>query len=454
MVPRAPKNPLIAIVGATGTGKSNVGNHIKDEPLRFLTVKLAVFLAERYNGEIVNGDALQLYEGLRIATNKIPEKEQKGIPHHLLGCIDLKEQPWTVAKFVSEARRIIEQVKAREKIPFLVGGTNYYTQALLFPGIHIEQDVHPVSDYEQEDRWPILKQSNERILEELWRVDPAIAARWHPNDTRKIRRSLEIWLQTGRTASEIYAQQRACFPEIKNSDNEGMKRAAYDSLIFWMHSEAEILNARLAKRVDDMVRDGLLAEIQCMDELYQRLIEKGVQVDTSKGIWVAIGYKEFEDYLKGIRNNMSDAHMIESKKLGIEKTIIASRQYAKRQVRWIRLKLMKSLQEARSENRMFLLDTSQVGDWSLAVEQKASKVMDDYLLGTVPPDPKTLSKAAATVLTQEQVVVAQHHHQVNKCKLCGIHTTTSHDWQQHLRGKRHKHSLRGRQQGACRPLSR
>ncbi|KAG9809606.1 hypothetical protein KCU68_g21220, partial [Aureobasidium melanogenum] len=96
--------PLVAVVGATGTGKS----------------ELAVNIARKFNGEIINGDAMQLYESLPVITNKMPEDERGGIPHHLLGCIGLNEETWTVGNFVSNALAKISEIRARGRLPILV----------------------------------------------------------------------------------------------------------------------------------------------------------------------------------------------------------------------------------------------------------------------------------------------------------------------------------------------
>jgi len=108
-MPRAPQKPLVAIIGATGTGKSEA-SLIPTQVLKFRYRtrtnhhrQLAVEIASRFNGEIINGDAMQLYHGLPIITNKILEHEKKGILHHLLGCIGLEEETWTVGKFVEKA---------------------------------------------------------------------------------------------------------------------------------------------------------------------------------------------------------------------------------------------------------------------------------------------------------------------------------------------------------------
>ena len=161
---------------------------------------------------------MQLYSGLPIITNKITVEERKGIPHHLLGCIGLDEPTWVVGTFVKRALGVIEEIRSRGKLPILVGGTHYYTQSLLFrdrlaeaeedgEGGESKKDHHeaqgPIEDLE--DKYPILKESTENLLERLQDVDPVMAERWHPNDRRNIQRSLEIYLQTGRKSSDIYA---------------------------------------------------------------------------------------------------------------------------------------------------------------------------------------------------------------------------------------------------------
>ena len=108
-----PSQPLIVVCGPTGTGKS----------------KLAVSLAKRFNGEIINADAVQMYKGLPIVTNKIPVHEMEGIPHHLLGEIELTAAPWNVTNFTAASISIIERIRARGRIPIVVGGTGHYIGA-------------------------------------------------------------------------------------------------------------------------------------------------------------------------------------------------------------------------------------------------------------------------------------------------------------------------------------
>ena len=227
-------------------------------------LQLAVALAKRFQGEIINCDALQMYEGLPIVTNKIPVTERHSIPHHLLGCINLTEQPWNVAQFKARATQVVEDVRVRGKLPILVGGTHYYVQSLLFNDTLVESSLDFMSSEEQENRWPVLSASSEEMLEELRNVDPAMAAQWHPKDVLKIRRSLEIFLSTGEKASEVYKAQRqrregiACEEATAHAlaqDFSGqeyyttIQRAEiasdYEPLIFCTYTSPEKLKSRL-----------------------------------------------------------------------------------------------------------------------------------------------------------------------------------------------------------------
>lgn len=408
--------------------------------------QLAVEIAKRYNGEIINGDAMQLYTGLPIITNKITEKEREGIPHHLLGCIGLHEQTWVVGTFVRNALKIIDGIHARGKLPILVGGTHYYTQSLLFRDRLAEQDEKQSKQEFVEntaEKWPILQESTEVLLSELKRVDPVMAERWHPNDRRKIQRSLEIFLQTGRQASEIYAQQR----QRRGSDNrdqpaleaEGMR---FPTLMFWVNAESDALRQRLDDRVDKMLDSGLLQEVATLNEIANAEIVKGIIPDQSRGIWVSIGYKEFKDYFEALERGVVDKHQLEVLKLdALEKTKIATRQYSKRQLKWIRIKLVNSLIEAKLTNQLYLLDGTDAAAFGKTVVNPALELTRKFLQADDMPAPESLSSLAAGLLapkrdydlsTRPELWTKQH------CTACNVTCVTPLQWQQHTRSKTHK----------------
>ena len=394
-----------------------------------------------------------MYKGLPIATNKITDQERKGIPHHLLGCIDLEEEPWTVGSFVGEAGKIVDEMRGRGKLPVLVGGTHYYTQSLLFRNVTLKgtENDERISTGEQEEKWPILRNSGKEMLEELRKVDPIMAAKWHPNDTRKIRRSLEIWLETGKTASEVYAEQRATkstvmetgalsIPENGTSNKNGHPPLRYDTLIFWLYDNPEILKERLNTRVDEMIKQGLLAEVQTMERAHRDLEEAGLKVDPTRGIWVAIGYKEFRDHLEALRSGADETHLQKTGQSGVELTQIATRQYAKQQDRWIRLKLFQSFRDVQATDKFFLLDRS---DASKPPEKTACDIAGAFLAGEPLLDPSALSSTAATIFNSDKVIGADKATSYTRlCELCATTVTTAKDWELHLKSRKHKFMLK------------
>ena len=391
-------------------------------------------LAERFNGEIINGDALQMYEGLPITTNKIPISERKGIPHHLMDCVKLSETPWTVRQFHKQAQTILCEIRQRGKLPILVGGTHYYTQSLLFPKSIIEKmdedEYH--SEAEEEKTWPILAASTEEMFAELLRIDPVIAGQWHPSDRRKIRRSLQIWLQTGKKASQVYSEQggiqKGLLTSKLTSDSSGTSHEVNNPLIFWTHSAHEELVQRLNARVERMTCDGLIDEASSMSKFLAERRQERNFLDDTRGIWIAIGLKEMLPYVEG--HCMSEA----DRNSGIERTKIATSQYARRQSRWIRLKLLPAVQEAALHDQLFLLDSTHISNFSSAVEQQAIQITQAFLAGEVLPRPESLSAAAKEILRP----IVKEEKLAHYCEPCGKTMMSPLQWTKHLQSKGHK----------------
>ena len=404
---------------------------------------------------------MQLYSGLPIITNKITVEERKGIPHHLLGCIDFGEPTWVVGTFVKRALRVIEEIRSRGKLPILVGGTHYYTQSLLFRDrlAETEEDGksgEQMNDEEQgpldtsENTYPILKEPTEKLLEKLQEIDPVMAARWHPNDRRKIQRSIEIYLQTGRKASEIYAEQRLASASAAESSSEESD-LRFPTLLFWIHAETETLRTRLDNRVDKMLGQGLLDEVSQLHNYATEQSESGQLVDESRGIWVSIGYKEFKAYITALQSGTaSEADLQALKDEAIERTKIATRQYAKRQTRWIRLKLLHALQsqaptsqEESSETggKLYLLDGTSVPDFQRNVFAPAADITQAFLSSSPMPDPLGLSAAAAEHLSvkqdQDKAKIPQSWIR-RQCDLCGVTCVTEKQWEAHARSRAHR----------------
>ncbi|TKA29120.1 hypothetical protein B0A50_03630 [Salinomyces thailandicus] len=442
-----PSSPLIAVIGATGTGKS----------------QLAIALAQRYNGEIINGDAMQLYSGLPVITNKITFEEQQGVPHHLLGCIGLREQTWVVGTFVRNALKSIDEIRSRGKLPILVGGTHYYTQSLLFHDRLAEaQDGEGKelqhADEEYED-CPILQQSTETLLEELKKVDPVMAERWHPRDRRKIQRSLQIYLKTGEQASRVYAEQRQRKPAFTNGNAEhkvSVTRSPmrFPTLLFWVHAETRALQERLDRRVDKMLDSGLLNEVRMLNAHAEAENLAGRSIDETRGIWVSIGYKEFKSYMTALESGSATTKELERLQAeALDRTKAATRQYAKRQVRWIRIKLVHALNEVDAASSLYILDGSDASAFDSAVIQPAATLAEDFLNGSALPSPEAAAppslaellkpKREYDVSARPETWTKQH------CEICDVTCVVQEQWQQHVNSKAHKKLVSKRRKQAA-----
>jgi tRNA dimethylallyltransferase len=168
-------SPIIIILGATAVGKT----------------KLSVYLSKRFNGEIVNADSMQIYEGLDIATAKPTIEERDNIPHHLFSYINPLERSHTVVDYRNDALPIIESILSRSHLPFIVGGTNYYIESLLFhlnppdPSIECSPNDQLLTDLSEEN---LAKLNSLQLHELLSKIDKPTSIRRHPNEERKIRR--------------------------------------------------------------------------------------------------------------------------------------------------------------------------------------------------------------------------------------------------------------------------
>lgn len=276
--------PLIVIAGPTAVGKSEI----------------AVELALRLNGEIISADSVQLYKHFQIGTAKLTPEEQRGVPHHLLDILE-PDDNFSVADFQKLARQKIEDIHGRGKLPFLVGGTGLYIQAVIDPYHFPEMKGQEEIRRKLRTIWEEGKGAE--LYRRLQEVDPAAAARIHPNDFRRISRALEVFYLTGKPISS-YAQK-------KNTTTS--YRLAMAGLI---RSRAELYK-RIEKRVDQMFAQGLVQEVQS-------LLAKGY--DPRLKPFQSLGYKQVVKYLSGVYDLNT----------AIQETKKATRNYAKRQLTWFR----------------------------------------------------------------------------------------------------------------------
>ncbi|KAJ8119209.1 hypothetical protein ONZ43_g3800 [Nemania bipapillata] len=433
---RRPNAPLVAIIGTTGTGKSD----------------LAVDLALRFNGEIINADAMQMYKGLPVITNQISVEEQRGIPHHLLAQIDPLEPTWTNRLFAREAQKLIKEIRSRGKLPIVVGGTLYYIHALLFDSIDSNetqpQEIRFRSQQESLNQFPILDEPTHVIFKKLCEVDPAMAERWHPDDRRRVKRSLEIYLTTGKRASDVYAEQE----EAKQAINDAKR--PWETLVFWTHAETDVLRDRLSKRIDKMVQCGLMDEVRILHSNLRKCTERGEVVDRTRGIWQSIGFRQMEAFLNGELNMEPPETLEKSKDAGLEEINIATRQYARYQLRWIRQKTLRSFKEHSAIDFLYLLDSTDANEFTTNVLQPAADICQRYLAGEERPQPTEISDAARELLTtyETESTSGQTIFKVKKCEICEMSLPTEDSWIKHINGKKHRRITREKKRTALVPV--
>jgi tRNA dimethylallyltransferase len=278
----------LAIVGPTGTGKS----------------QLALDVAERLGGEIVNADAMQLYRGMDIGTAKLPVAQRRGIPHHQLDVLDVTETA-TVARYQRAAAADIEAIAARGAVPVVVGGSMLYIQSLL------DDWSFPATDPALRTRWEqrLAEIGVARLHAELARRDPAAAAAILPTDGRRIVRALEVVELTGQSFA-------ASAPRI------GAPR--WDTAIIGLDCDTELLDQRLARRTDAMFDQGLVEEVTT-------LLGQGLRdgVTASRGL----GYAQVIAALDAGRGARLSKEALDDAR---RQTYIGTRRYVRRQRSWFR----------------------------------------------------------------------------------------------------------------------
>lgn len=399
---------------------------------------------------------MQMYKGLPVITNQITTQEQRGVPHHLLATIAMQEPTWTVSVFAREATKLIREIRSRGKLPIVVGGTHYYISALLFDNSLVdgpdagapEPSVPHLPQAEIHKQHPILDGPTDAMLKKLQEVDPAMGSRWHPDDRRKIKRSLEIFLTTGRKASDIYAGQQAAKAVAPPADSP------WEALMFWVYSKPAVLNERLDKRVDKMEGMGLMDEVKQLHRYLRDQAAAGEDVDRTRGIWQTIGFKQFEPFLDADMDGATAPELEKLRRKGLEDMKVATRQYAKSQLRWIRLKTGHALQERGAMGDFYLLDSSDAALFSENVLAPASQITQAFLGGQQRQQPTELSETAQEVLTalSDDISKPKPKFQARHCDVCDMTLTTENEWTKHVAGRHHRRALRHKSRTALVPV--
>ncbi len=280
----ASKPKIVVVCGPTGIGKT----------------KVSLALAEAFRGAVVSADSMQIYRYMNIGTAKPDAAEQQRVPHYMIDVAD-PDAAYDAARYAGEARDCIAAIHGRQMRPFVIGGTGFYIKALL-QGLFA---ARPSSPEIREELWRQKETGGSRALyDRLCACDPEASRRIHPNDAYRIVRALEVYLLTGRPISSC--QQAHGFSDIP-----------YDALKIGLHMEREALYERIERRVEKMIRQGLLEEVR-------NLLEMGYTEDLRP--MQAIGYRHMVDYIRG---RISWEESVELMKRD-------TRRYAKRQLVWFR----------------------------------------------------------------------------------------------------------------------
>ena len=279
------KKPLIILAGPTASGKS----------------ELSLRLAKDLSGEIVSADSMQVYRGMDIGSAKLPMSQRRGIPHHLLDICD-PEEDYNVVRFQKEARKAMAGIYERGHVPILVGGTGFYIQAVLYDIDFTEQEEDGALREELERK--AREEGPEALHKELARLDPEAALAIHPNNIKRVVRAMEFALKTGERISV-------------HNETERQKESPYRFAFFVLNRPRQELYERIDQRVDEMMEEGLLSEVQA-------LYERGFQPDQVS--MQGLGYKQLLQYFTGSLSLEEAVYQIKRD----------TRHFAKRQLTWFK----------------------------------------------------------------------------------------------------------------------
>ncbi len=279
------KRPLVIITGPTASGKT----------------ALSIELAKQIGGEIISADSMQVYRHMDIGSAKVTKEEMDGVPHHLIDVLDPSEE-FNVVRFQEMARKAMEGIYERGKIPIIAGGTGFYIQALLYDIDFTETDENNSIREELEQK---ARTEGASVLHAMLKeIDPESAEAIHENNVKRVIRAIEFYRQTGKKISDHNRQERE-------------KSSPYQFLYYVIDLPRELLYSRIEQRVDQMIEQGLVEEVKALQAMGCTRDMVSMQ---------GLGYKEILDYLNG--------------QLTLDEAIYVlkrdTRHFAKRQLTWFR----------------------------------------------------------------------------------------------------------------------
>ncbi|XP_028400981.1 tRNA dimethylallyltransferase-like [Dendronephthya gigantea] len=509
---------IIVILGCTGTGKS----------------KLSLEIGKRINGEIISADSMQVYKGLDIITNKVTAEERATIPHHLLDFVDAKDK-FSVVEFKTIALNVISDIIERQKVPIIVGGTNYYIESLLWENLIDERNARRAEDEEIQSEFqnveigerdeggsacssvstrveederekrnednsarggnptstigakfekeedddsdssttgPKLNATEESSLEichngqknsetpnsmqgggdskildssvppcstskhtihdislheQLAKVDLAMAQKLHPNDTRKIKRSLQVYQKSGVTHTEHISQQQSRAGSSVYSGPMRFKNVC----VLWLQCEFETLDKRLDARVDQMIEQGLVQELIDFYISWKHESSES-KMYNNEGIFQSIGFKEFREFLDGGNSKVEESpELFQS---CVEAMKCATRRYARKQVRWVTNRFLG--RPSTSSPDVYGLDATDLEKWKSEALEKALDIVKSFKTG----------QEVAHVPLERKITSIEAKHSNHTCTVCnGMIIIGDQNWEAHLRSRSHRRYRKKRQ---------
>ncbi|KAL3618475.1 hypothetical protein CASFOL_037557 [Castilleja foliolosa] len=428
------KPKIVVIMGATGSGKS----------------KLAIDLASHFPIEIINADSMQVYKGLDVLTNKVPLHERKGVPHHLLGTISPNVE-FTAKDFRDSAIPLIDEICSRNCLPVIVGGTNYYIQAiasrfLLDDHAGESKAAHCLSDILGDNEEPDFQfgppsENCDYTYSRLKELDPVAANRIHPNDQRKIKQYLSLYSRLGELPSKLFQGDTMQGQNWGRADN-----LRYDCCFICVDASLPALDQYVDQRVDLMVSAGLLEEVR---DVYES------DADYTRGLRQAIGVREFEDFLRYLNSDCqqlstlspevfkesicrimdsSDDHRLIKLVLdeAIQKVKLNTRRLVRRQRRRLsRLQMLFGWKIHFMDVTSCILCASE-NLWDVNVVEPSVNIIKSFIDKSAKPD--------ATKKGSESVKLSQRDLWTRYvCQACGNKELRgAHEWEQHKQGRCHR----------------
>jgi len=411
---------VVVVLGATGAGKS----------------KLALEIAQIVGGEVVSADAMQIYEGLDIVTNKVTPEELEICPHHMIGITDPLDK-FTAVQFTNRVLPIISDIQSRGKVPVIAGGTNYYIESVMWQQLLRSDENQRCPQHETYIK-ELENESAEKLHKLLQQNDPESALLIHPNDKRKVINALQVYKKTGIKLSDHHKNQRVS----SGASGYGGPLRFPKTCMLWVQCQPQILEVRVRKRVDKMLERGLLAELQNFHDNYNaERLKDDEEADYTRGIFQSIGFKEFHNYLTTQDDNsLKKERMLKS---SIAKMKLNTWKYAKYQVKWINKRLV------RRSNAIpvFPFDASNPDDWCEKVHKPALKVLKKFFsansLVTERLEKINLQGVEdVAAIEAECLANSEERRKHIICQVCGGLPVQASSWQEHIKSKKHRYNMK------------